>query len=240
MGAQEFFGRHYHNKTMKRGKNYRKALKGFKQDKSYSIEETLEILAKFPKPKFDESVEIHVRLNIDLTKTDQQIRGTVDLPHGTGKTLRIAAFTSIQKAEAKKAGAELVGAEDLIDKIASKKTFDFEIAVATPEMMPKLAKIAKLLGPKGLMPNPKSETIGPKIVPMIKNLKKGKISYKSDNGGNVHQVVGKRSFSNKQLKENIEVFVKGLKKSKPTTVKGKLIRKVTISSTMSPSIIVKA
>lgn len=224
---------------MKRGKNYQKALEGFEKDKGYSIDEALEVLVKFPKPKFDESVEIHVRLNIDLAKTDQQIRGTVNLPYGTGKALRIAAFTSTQKADAKKAGAELIGAEDLIDKIAAKKTFDFEVAVATPEMMPKLAKIAKILGPKGLMPNPKSETIGSKIAPMIESLKKGKANFKSDNGGNVHQVIGKRSFSNKQLKGNIDAFLESVKKSKTTTIKGKLIKKITLSSTMSPSIIIK-
>lgn len=224
---------------MKRGKNYRKALEEFEKDKPYSSEEALEILAKFPKPKFDESVEVHVRLSIDPTKTDQQIRGTVDLPHGTGKTLRIAAFTSTQKADAKKAGADLVGAEELIDKIASKKTFDFEIAVATPEIMPKLAKIAKILGPRGLMPNPKAETIGPRIVSMIESLKKGKASYKGDKGGNVHQVVGRRSFSNDQLRENIGAFMESLKKSKSATVKGKFIRRITICSTMSPSITIK-
>lgn len=225
---------------MKRGKNYRKAQEGFDQERRHSVEEALEILAKFPKSKFDESVEFHIKLNVDPKKSDQQVRGTVSLPHGTGKTLRIAAFTETQAAEAKKAGADLVGGEDLIGKIESGKAYDFEVAVATPDMMPRLAKIAKILGPKGLMPNPKSETVGPKIEVMIESLKKGKASYKSDNGGNVHQVVGKRSFSVDQLKENIEAFVESIHKIKPATVKGKLIKKASISSTMSPSITVKA
>ncbi|MEA2006792.1 MAG: 50S ribosomal protein L1 [Patescibacteria group bacterium] len=225
---------------MRRGKNYKKAQECFEQIKAYSVDEALEILSKFPKTKFDESVEVHVRLNLDSKKSDQQVRGTVNLPHGTGKTLRIAAFTETQVTEAKKAGADLVGGEELIEKISNGKVDDFEVAVATPEMMPKLAKVAKILGPKGLMPNPKSETVGLKITPMIEGLKKGKASFKNDNGGNIHQVVGKRSFDVGQLKENTEAFLKSIRKMKPTAVKGKLIKKVTVTATMSPSITVKA
>ena len=224
---------------MKRSKSYEEAAKSFKKEEVYSVDEALEILEKFPKKKFDESVEVHVNLNINPSKTDQQIRGTVNFPNGTGNTKRIAAFTATQESAAKKAGADIVGGEDLIEKIATSKQIDFEVAVATPEMMPKLGKIARILGPKGLMPNPKTETVGPKIEVMIEGLKKGKASFKSDNGGNVHQIVGKRSFSKEQLKENIGFLLDVLQANKPAAAKGKLIKSMSISSSMSPSITIK-
>lgn len=224
---------------MKRGKNYRAALETYKKDQVYEIGEALEILEKFPKKKFDESVEIHVNLNIEPAKSDQQVRGTADLPHGTGKTKKIAAFTLIQQDEAKKAGADIVGGEELVEKIQTTKQIDFEVAVATPEMMPKLAKIAKIIGPRGLMPNPKSQTVGPKIEVLIEGLKKGRASYKNDSGANVHQVVGKRSFDKKKLEENAKAFLDSLRANKPSGAKGKFIKNVSISSAMSPSISVK-
>lgn len=228
-----------HDKTMKQGKRIKAAQELYDNDKLYSVDEALEILEKFPKPKFDESVEVHVKLGINAKKSDQQVRGTVVLPHGTGKTLKVAAFTSVGQKEAKAAGADIVGEQDLIDKISSKGAIEFDVAVATPEMMPKLAKIAKILGPKGLMPNPKTETVGPKIVEMVESLKKGKASFKSDSDGNLHQVVGKRSFDKKQLKENIGEFLEKIEKSKPATSKGKLVKGVSISASMSPSIRIK-
>jgi len=224
---------------MKKGKRHQAALELYDQKKSYSVDEALEILGKMPKPKFDEAVEVHVRLGVNAKKTDQQVRGTVVLPHGTGKEVRVAAFTGTGQKEAKKAGADIVGEQDLIDKIAAKGVLDFDVAVATPEMMPKLAKIAKILGPKGLMPNPKSETVGPKIGEIVAGLKKGKASFKSDSDGNVHQIVGKRSFEQKQLAENINAFLDELEKNKPAAAKGKLIRAVNISASMSPSIRIK-
>jgi large subunit ribosomal protein L1 len=225
---------------MKRSKSYKEALESFKQEEVYEIGQALEILEKFPKKKFDESVEVHAKLNIEPTKTDQQVRGTVDLPHGTGKTKKIAAFTSTQEAEAKKAGADIVGGEDLIEKIATSKQIDFEVAVATPEMMPKLGKVARILGPRGLMPNPKTQTVGPKIELLIEGLKKGRASFKNDNGANVHQIVGKRSFTKEKLAENIKAFLDGLQASKPTAAKGKLVKNISISTSMSPSIAIKS
>ena len=219
-----------------KSKKYNKALEEFDRSKKYSLDEALEILEKFPKAKFDEAVEVHVKLGIDPTKSDQQIRAAVNLPHGTGKTKRIAAFTETQQDEAKKAGADIVGGEELIEKIIKDKKIDFDVAVATPEMMPKLSKAARILGPRGLMPNPKTGTVGPKVTEMIEELKKGKADFKSDKGGNIHQIVGKRSFKKEQLKENIEVLLEAINKNKPAKAKGKLIKNITVTATMTPGI----
>ncbi len=224
---------------MKRGKRYRSVIEGYEQNAEYTIDEALEILEKFSAPKFDESVEVHVRLNINPTKSDQQVRATVDLPHGTGKTKRIAAFTETQAKEAKAAGADIVAGVELIDKIVAGGLIDFDIAVTTPEMMPKLAKAARILGPRGLMPNPKTQTVGPKIDVLIEGLKGGRASFKNDNGSNIHQVIGKRSFKKEQLKENFEVFIKELQQHKPATIKGGFIKAISITSTMNPAIRVK-
>ena len=219
-----------------KSKNYKKASEAFDVDKQYSLEEALDILEKFPKAKFDESVEVHIRLNIDPKKSDQQVRTSVSLPHGTGKTQKIAAFTETQQDEAKKAGAEIVGDEKLIAKIIDTKKIDFDVAVATPEMMPKLSKAARVLGPRGLMPNPKTGTVGPKVEEMIKELQKGKADCKNDKTGNIHQVVGKRSFGKDKLKENAEMLLETISKNKPAKVKGKLLKTITITATMTPGI----
>ena len=219
-----------------KSKNYKKAVGSFNIDKKYSIDEALEILSKFPKAKFDESVEIHIRLNIDTGKSDQQVRATIALPHGTGKTQKIVVFTEIQQDEAKKAGADIIGDEKLVEGIIKTKKIDFDVAIATPEMMPKLSKIARILGPRGLMPNPKSQTVGPKVEEMIKELRKGKADFKNDKSGNIHQIIGKRSFDKKQLKENIEVLLKAVQKNKPTKTKGLLLKNVSITATMTPGI----
>ncbi|MBT3356378.1 50S ribosomal protein L1 [bacterium] len=224
---------------MRRGKRYKSVVEGYDQKAEYTIEEALEILEKFSAPKFDESVEAHVRLNINPTKSDQQVRATVDLPHGTGKTKRIAAFTETQEKEAKAAGADIIAGTELIEKIVAGGEIDFDIAVTTPEMMPKLAKAARVLGPRGLMPNPKTQTVGPKIDVLIAGLKGGRASFKNDNGANIHQVIGKRSFKKDQLKENFEVFIKEVQQNKPATLKGRLLKSVSITSTMNPSIQVK-
>lgn len=199
-------------------------------NKIYSLEEAVKLAKELKTAKFDESVEVHIKTNIDPKKTDQQIRSTVVLPHGTGKTKKVAVITSTSAKEAKEAGAEIVGGEEMIDKIAKK--VDFDVLVATPEMMPKLAKVAKILGPKGLMPNPKTETVTTKIKETVEALKKGKAAYKSDDGGNIHQVVGKVSFDDAKLVENIKAFLESVEKAKPTAVKGKLIIGVSICSTM--------
>lgn len=222
---------------MKRGKKYKAAAEKIDKDKVYSIEEAVIFLKENKVAKFDESVEVHVRTNIDPKKGDQQVRGTVVLPHGTGKTKKIAVITSTSQTEAKEAGADVVGGEEMIDKIAKK--IDFDILVATPEMMPKLAKVAKILGPKGLMPNPKTETVTVKIKETVEALKKGKAAFKNDDTGNIHQAVGKISFEGEKLAENIKAFLEGLEKSRPSALKGKFISNISLSSTMGVGLRIK-
>lgn len=222
-----------------KSKNYKKALESFDADKKYSLEESLQILEKFPKVKFDESVEMHINLNIDPKKSDQQVRASVAMPNGTGNTVRIAVFTETQQAEAKKAGADIIGDEKLVTEIIESKKIDFDVAVATPEMMPKLSKAARVLGPRGLMPNPKAGTVGLKVADMISELKKGKADCKNDKTGNIHQVIGKRSFSADKLKENAEAVLKAIQDSKPAKVKGALMKNIVITATMTPAIKVK-
>lgn len=228
-----------HHNIMQRGKRYKSVVEGYDRKTEYTIEEALEIMEKFSAPKFDESVEVHTKLNINPTKSDQQIRATVDLPHGTGKSKIIAAFTETQAKEAKAAGADIVAGEELIAKIVAGESIEFDVAVTTPEMMPKLAKAARVLGPRGLMPNPKTQTVGPKIDVLIEGLKGGRVGFKNDNGGNIHQAIGKRSFKKEQLKENFETFMKELQQHKPSGVKGKLIKSISLTSTMNPAIRIK-
>lgn len=219
---------------MKHGKKYRATAEKIDKNKTYSIEEAVKMIKENKTAKFDESVELHVKTNIDAKKGDQAIRGTAVLPNGSGKTKKVAVITSNAQDEAKKAGADIIGGEELIDRISKK--IDFDVLVATPEMMPKLAKIAKILGPKGLMPNPKTETVTTKIKETIEALKKGKAAYKNDDSGNVHQVVGKVSFVEEKLVENIKVFIENLEKNKPSGLKGKLISNVTVCSAMGHGI----
>lgn len=226
--------------VMKKSKNYKKAVEVFEKDQAYSIEEALDILEKFPKAKFDETIEVHVKTEIDPKKTDQQIRTTVSLPHGNGKELKVVAFTENNQEAVRKAGADLVGGEELIAEIASKKVIDADVAVASPDMMPKLAKIAKILGPRGLMPNAKSQTVNPQVEKMVKEIKKGKATFKSDKGANVHLSIGKRSFDKKALKENFEEFKKVLQANKPDAIKKTFIRNISISATMTPGIKIKS
>ncbi len=201
----------------------------------YPIAEAITEAKKSAKAKFDESVEVHAKLNIDPKKSDQQVRGVAELPFGTGKTIKVAVFTTTQKKEAEAAGADLVGGEELIDKIKSSGKIDADMALATPEMMPKLATIAKILGPKGLMPNPKNQTVTPKVKEIIESLKKGRADFKNDNSGNVHQMIGKVSFENEKLEKNFEIFLEALKKARPEGAKGKFIKNISICSTMGES-----
>lgn len=224
---------------MKHGKKYRSIAEKVDRSKIYGLEEAVKIVKENKLAKFDESVEVHVKTNIDPKKGDQQIRGTVNLPHGTGKSKRVAVITSTHEKEAKEAKADLVGGEDLIENIKNGKLFEkggFDVLVATPEMMPKLAPVAKILGPKGLMPNPKTETVTTKIKETVEALKKGKASFKNDSSGNVHQVVGKVSFEDEKLLENIRKFMESLEKTKPAGLKGKMIRNVSLCSTMGVGI----
>lgn len=205
--------------------------------KTYSIDEAVALVKKAATAKYDEAVELHVRLGIDATKSDQQVRGTIALPHGVGKSKRVAAFVeSTKEEEAKQAGADLIGGEELIEKISQKGSVDFDVAVASPAMMPKLAKLAKLLGPRGLMPNPKTDTVGPNVGKMVSEQKAGKQSFKNDATGNIHQIFGRASFTEDQLKENLKALMEALKRLKPAASKGIYIKSATIASTIGPGI----
>lgn len=219
---------------MKRSKRYKKNLENLEKNKIYAIEEAVELLKKSQKANFDETVEAHFKLGINPEKTEQQVRGGVNLPHGTGRSVKIAVFTedSGKQASAKKAGVEVIGGESLIEEIRASGNLNIDVAVATPDMMPKLAKIAKILGPRGLMPNPKNDTVTEDIEKTIEMLKKGKVNFKSDKSGNVHSLIGKISFDSVKILENYEALKKSLDKAKPSGVKGKFIRSITISSTM--------
>ncbi len=224
-------------KYMKHGKKYRASVEKIDKNKIYSIEEAVKFIQENKIAKFDESVELHAKTNVDPKKGEQQVRGTVILPHGTGKSKKVAVITSTSQDEAKKAGADLVGGEELIEKFAKKINFD--VLVATPEMMPKLAKVAKILGPKGLMPNPKTETVTTKIKETVEALKKGKIAYKNDDSANIHSIVGKVSFEEKKLIENVKAFIENLEKAKPAAVKGKFLVNITLCSTMGAGLKIK-
>ena len=223
---------------MKKGKKYIKAMELVEKHKAYTKEEAMELVKKTSTSNFDGSVEIAVRLNIDTKKTDQQVRGALVLPNGTGKAKRVLVLTKndAQSKAASAAGAEFVGGEDLIDKIAKENWLDFDVIIATPEMMPLLGKIGKLLGPRGLMPNPKTGTVTTDVAKAIEDVKKGRIEFRTDSYGNVHAIIGKASFDAKKLVENLDAFMNVIIKSKPTTVKGQFIKNVSVSSTMGPGI----
>lgn len=210
------------------------------KNKTYTLEEAITLAKATANTKFVGSVEIHVRTNIDAKKTDQAIRGSATLPHGTGKTKRIAAFVTDAKVkEAKDAGASLVGGEDLIKQIKETEKTDFDIAIAEPAMMPKMAQIAKILGTRGLMPNPKTGTVSENIASMIKEISGGRVTFKNDDSGNVHQILGKTSFSTEQLLENAKTFMSAVSAAKSAAFKGTFIATVTIHSSMGPGIRVK-
>ncbi|MFA6522634.1 MAG: 50S ribosomal protein L1 [Patescibacteria group bacterium] len=202
-----------------------------------TVEIAVQTLKTMKSVKFDESVELHASIGIDPKKSDQQIRQNVSLPHGTGKVTRVIAFVEpAQETAAKNAGADIIGTEEVIDELVKTGKIDFDVAIATPAMMPKLAKAARVLGPKGLMPNPKTDTVGPQVEKMIKDQKGGKISFKNDSTCNVHITIGKMSFDESKLIENAKVAIDALKKSKPSSSKGIFIKSLYITSTMSPSI----
>lgn len=207
------------------------------KNKAYTIAEAVTLLKETAGVKFDAGVEVHAHLGIDPKKSDQQIRATVVLPHGTGKSKTIAAFVTPDKEkEAKEAGADVIYTEEDLKKMKDGFKINFEVAVTTPDMMPKMALVAKILGPKGLMPNPKTDTVGPNLKKMIEELKKGKITFKNDDTCNVHQLVGKISYTEQQLQENLKVFMEALKKAKPGTSKGVFIKNLVVCTTMGPAI----
>lgn len=205
--------------------------------KKHSIAEAVELVKKFASTKFDSSVEVHIRLGIDTKKGDQQIRSAIALPHGTGKTVRVAAFVSpAQEKAVKEAGADVVGGDELIADIKRTEKTDFEVAVAEPAMMKNLAQIAKILGTRGLMPSPKNDTVSPNPAQAVAELKKGKISFKNDDTANVHVAIGKVSFASDQLIANFETIMNAIKKAKPTSAKGIYLQNITICSSMGPGI----
>ena len=225
---------------MSHGKKYNKAFEQIEAGKVYTVAEAVAFLQANKVAKFDESVEMHFKLGISSKKSDENVRGTVVLPHGTGRTQKVAVVTSTKLKEAQDAGAALAGGEELIADIKSGKAnpgVHFDLVLATPEMMPKLAQIAKILGPKGMMPSPKNETVTQKIGEAVEMLQKGKkASYKNDDTGNIHQVVGKLSFEAKALEENIAMFIDAIQKGKPEGLKGRFIISMTLTSTMGPGL----
>ncbi len=210
------------------------------KNKVYTPEEAIELVKKTANTKFVGSVEVHVRTKIDPKKTDQAVRGTVSLPNGTGKSKKVAAFvTEGKEKEAREAGAELVGGEDLIKKIKETGKVDFEVAIAEPAMMPKLAMVAKILGPKGVMPNPKTGTVGENIGQMVKEIAGGKVNFKNDDSANIHQIIGKSNFDSAKLLENLKAFYNAVLAAKPSAVKGQYLSGISINATMGPGIRVK-
>jgi len=218
-------------------KRYNEVLKLVEKDKTYSIEEAVRLAKQTSTVKFDASVEVHIRLNIDTKQTDQKIRTQIQLPAGTGKTLKIAAFVSLAKEkEAKAAGADIVGGEELIKKIKETGKTDFDMAVAEPAMMKGLAVIAKTLGQRGLMPNPKTGTVTPDIAKAVKELKSGKVDVRTDDTGVIHQAIGKVSFDDQKLVENFGVLKDAIQRAKPASVKKEFISSISISTSMGPGI----
>ena len=221
----------------KLGKKYVEASKKIEKNKSYQLEEAVKLAKETSVTKFDSSVELAVKLNIDTKKADQQMRGSLVLPNGNGKTKKILVLAKGAAAEAaRKAGADFVGETEMIEKIEKENWFDFDVIIATPDMMPQLGKIGKVLGPKGLMPNPKTGTVTPTPEKAVEDVKKGMVEYRADQYGNIHVMVGKVSFDEKKLVENVQFVLNTLIKAKPATVKGKYITNISLSTTMGPGI----
>ncbi len=220
----------------KHGKKYQDALKEFSKENVYEPAEAFAIVKKTGTAKFDETVELAVRLNLDPRQADQQVRGAVVLPHGTGRTRTVLVFAKGEKAkEAEAAGAEFVGAEDMVEKIKG-GWFDFDVAIATPDMMGVVGKLGKLLGPKGLMPNPKTGTVSMNVEQAVKDVKAGKVEYRLDKAANVHVPIGKVSFTEEKLLENYSTLVETLLKAKPAAARGQYVKNIVISTTMGPGI----
>ena len=221
-------------------KRYEESSKLIEANKKYSINEALEIIEKMPKAKFDETVELHVRLGVDSKHADQQVRGTVVLPNGTGKTQKVLVFAKGPKAdEATKAGADYVGAEELIPKIQNDNWFDYDVVVATPDMMGVVGRLGKVLGPKGLMPNPKSGTVTMDVTKAIADIKSGKVEYRLDKTNIIHLGFGKVTFGAQKLQENYQTIMDAIIKAKPAAAKGQYIKSISVTTTMGPGISVE-
>lgn len=221
---------------MKRGKKYRESVSKLTQKEGYNLPEALKLLKETSYTKFDATAEIHVNLNIDPAKADQAIRGTLSLPHGSGKKIRIAAIVTDDKAKAaKEAGADEAGLEDLIAQFEKGKV-NFDVVVATPDVMKQMGKVAKILGQKGLMPNPKAGTVTDNIAKTVKELRAGRVEYRNDKEGNIHSIFGKLSFKDEQLENNLKAFLRVIRDAKPASIKGSFINSITLTSTMGPGI----
>ena len=222
---------------MKRGKKYIEAAKLVDRSKQYEVEEAVSLVKKAAPAKFDETVEAHFRLGVDGRHADQQVRGAVVLPHGTGKTVRVLVFAKGDKVdEALAAGADFAGGEELIPKIQNDGWFEFDVVVATPDMMGVVGRLGRVLGPKGLMPNPKAGTVTMDVTKAVNDIKAGKIEYRLDKANIIHCPVGKVSFTEEQLKENVEALIAAITKAKPSSAKGQYYRSVTLTSTMGPGV----
>lgn len=221
----------------KRGKTYKESAKLIDKTALYEVGEALDLAIKTAKAKFDETVEVHIKLGVDGRHADQQVRGAIVLPHGTGKTHRVLVFAKGPKAqEAEAAGADYVGAEDLAQKIQSENWFDFDVVVATPDMMSVVGRLGKILGPKGLMPNPKSGTVTMDIEKALQDIKAGKVEYRLDKTNIVHTPIGKVSFGNEKLADNFNALLEAVVKAKPSAAKGQYLKSVTVASTMGPGV----
>ena len=231
--------RHDHKEVinMKRGKKYLEAAKLIDRTTLYDADEAVSIVKKTAEAKFDETIELHIRTGCDGRHADQQIRGAVVLPHGTGKTTRILVFAKDAKAEeAKAAGADFVGGDELIPKIQNENWFDFDVVVATPDMMGVVGRLGRVLGPKGLMPNPKAGTVTMDVTNAIKEIKAGKIEYRLDKTNIIHVPVGKASFTEEQLADNFQTLIDAINKARPAAIKGQYLKSVTLASTMGPGV----
>jgi large subunit ribosomal protein L1 len=222
---------------MFRGKKYQESSKLIDSLKFYDVNDALDLVQKTAKAKFDESVEVHVRLGVDPRHADQQVRGVVVLPHGTGKTLKVLVFAKGDKAkEAEAAGADFVGAEELVTKIQSENWFDYDVVVATPDMMGVVGRLGKVLGPKGLMPNPKSGTVTFDLEKAINEIKAGKVEYRVDKTAIIHVAIGKVSFGTEKLSDNFKTLMEAVVKAKPAAAKGTYLKSVVVTSTMGPAV----
>ena len=225
----------------KKGKKYTQALAKIDRTKLYDSQEALSLVAEIATAKFDETVEAHIKLGVDGRHADQQVRGAVVLPHGTGKTKKVLVFAKGEKAaEAQAAGADFVGAEDLVQKIQKENWFDFDVVVATPDMMGVVGRLGRVLGPKGLMPNPKSGTVTFDVTKAIEEIKAGKVEYRLDKNNIVHVPVGKVSFGGEKLAENFAALMSAIVKAKPASAKGTYLRSITVASTMGPGVKINA
>ena len=226
---------------MKHGKKYIDSAKAIESTKLYEVEEAIGLVLDTAKAKFDETVELHVRLGVDPKQADQQVRGVLVLPNGTGKDVKVLVLAKGDKADqAKEAGADFVGAEEMIQKIQSENWFDYDVIITTPDMMGLVGRIGKVLGPKGLMPNPKSGTVTMDVAKAIKDTKAGKVEYRLDKNAIIHCAIGKKSFGTQKLQENYEALMEAIVKAKPAAAKGQYIKSVAIASTMGPGVKINA